>query len=236
MKTPSSLITKILATGISLSMLTVASAVNILISDFSSTTKSGTTLSGISWTTEGITAPANSLTATNTTLNTGDGDLWTTADAAGYFAPNNNTGSGGVWNTQVDFTTLGDSIDLTNFELDWINFNNSGINQPSARDNTFTLKILDLDNANAELFSNSIKTAAVNTVASGVQTTTFDLSSISLLSGNNYRLFIEASEADVAGSHSSIGAITLNGTVVPEPTSLALLFMSGSLLLVRRRP
>jgi len=228
--------TALLALGSSLSFSSVASAATILGTDFTGTTATGTTLSGITWTSEGITAPATSMTVTNTVTHTGDGDLWTTADAVGFFAPNNNIGSGGEWSTEITFTTQGASIALNNFALDWINLNNSGINQPSERDNEFSLTILDADNGDAQLFTDTIVTPAVNTTAAaaGVQTTNYDLSAVSLDANTNYTLLIEAAGGTIAGSHAGIDAVTLTSNVVPEPSSTLLFGLGGSLLLFRR--
>lgn len=223
-------------------MPSVASAAFILSTDFSGSSEAGTTLNNISWTSSGITAPGSSLSVTNGIISPGNttitpaGDLWTTAETNGYFAPHNNTGSGGDWNTQINFTTLSSGIALGDLDLLWTNVNNQGVIQPAARDNTFQVQLIDIDNANNVIYdSGAIDTPAVNTASEGSQTLTFDLSSLTLDANTNYGLYIAALDAPIAGSHTAIDSLTLNGAVVPEPSSALLVGLAGGLSLLRRK-
>ena len=125
----------LLSLSVSLSLIPASAFGTVIVmSDFDGTTRAGTTLSGITWTTTGVTAPAASVSVNNTNQSTGNGNLFTTGATAGFIAPANNTGNGGVWNVVFSFTTQSDAIELDDFVIDWANFNGSGGNQNALRD------------------------------------------------------------------------------------------------------
>lgn len=213
-----------------------SSAATILTSDFSGTTKSGTTMSGITWTTVGIVAPGPALTVDNTIQSAGSGNLFTTAAATGVIAPANNTSNGGEWNVVADFTTLADPIELDDFELTYIHFNGGGAFQNVTRDANYTVEIRD--SGGAVLGGSTINTDNINTNpgASGPQTITFDLSSVTLAANTDYTLFVEAAQGDgPAGNNTGFDEFVLNGTVIPEPSSALLIGLASSMCLLRRR-
>ena len=217
-----------------------SSAATIISSDFSGTTKSGTTMSNITWTTNGIVAPGTSLTVDNTVQSTGNGNLFTTGSSAGVIAPANNTSNGGVWNIVADFTTLAQAIDLDDFDLTYIHFNGSGFFQNVTRDANYTVEIRDSSGTALAGSSVTINTDNINTNpgASGPQTINFDLTGVTLAANTDYSLFVQAGVADgPAGNNTGFDALTLNGTLVavPEPSSALLVGFASSMLLLRRR-
>jgi hypothetical protein len=225
-----------------LTVPSVVSGATILATDFNTGTVANSTtkvMENISWTTTGITAPASSLTLVNNgvvNLDLGTGDLLNNAEAVGLFAPDNNTGKGGEWNTTISFATLTADIVLGDLDIDWINFSGNASPQSVNRDNVFNIQILDADNGGASLYNVSQTTPEVNTSASS-PTETFDLSAVTLSGSTNYQLVISALDADNSGNHTAIDAFTLDGTVqsIPEPSSTLLLGLGSMALFIRRK-
>lgn len=227
---------KTFALAFPLILADAGSAAVILSSDFSGTSKSGTTMSNITWTTEGILSPATSVTVDNTIQANGTGDLFTTADSVGVIAPANNTSNGGEWNITVDLTTQGSSINLENFQLTYLHFSGSGTSQNAIRDANYTFEIRDSLGVALAGTSSTINTPNINTSIAGPQTISFDLSGVTLAADTDYTLFIQAADADGPnGNNTGFDAITLNGTIVPEPSSALLTGLAASFFLLRRR-
>ena len=126
----------------------VVNADVILSTDFSGTTENGFVLEDVTYTTLGVTVPASEsdLTVNNTTLANGDGTLFTTAAADGFFAVNNNTGNGGEWNVPINFTTDSDDIELTSLDFLYQNFNGNGGFQSAIRRSFVTVSLVDTAN------------------------------------------------------------------------------------------
>ena len=215
--------------------ITASATSTIVGTDFEGTTENGMTLEGITYTTTGATVASTfaDLTVNNTI---GSGNLFTTTAADGVFAVANNTSNGGEWNIQIDFTTGADQIILGAFSFDWLNFNGSGNNQNALRGTEITF---DLIQEGSSVISGPLEldTGAINTVNDGVQTNAFDLTGAATLDANTtYTIFLQAGDdpATPDGNNFGFEAITLTGTVVPEPSS-ALLLGLGSLALISRR-
>ena len=225
----------------------VSASTTIISTDFEGTTENGTTLENVSYITNGATVPASfsDLSVNNTTTN-GSGNLITTAAADGFFAVANNTGNGGEWNFQIDFTTGADAIDLEGFVFDWRNFNGSGGFQGAIRDTEITIDIRDA--GMSSVISGPIvqNTPNINTNTGatpggvppgvpGTQTNSIDLIGNTLAANTTFTLFVQAGDATTDGNNFGFDAITLSGTIVPEPSSSLLLGLSGLALLARRR-
>ena len=220
----------------------VSASTTIISTDFEGTTENGTTLENVSYTTNGATVPASfsDLSVNNTS---GSGNLFTTAAADGFFAVANNTGNGGEWNFQIDFTTGADAIDLEEFVFDWRNFNGSGGFQGAIRDTEITIDIRDA--GMSSVISGPIvqNTPSINTNTGagapnnmiGTQTNSIDLMGNTLAANTTFTLFVQAGDATTGGNNFGFDAITLSGTIVPEPSSSLLLGLSGLALLARRR-
>lgn len=208
------------ALAIALATTGTSSAQVVLSSDFSGTSKDGTTMNDITWTTGGILTPDTSATVVNTIQTAGNGNLFTTPDTDGVFAPANNTSNGGAWNMTVSFTTLGSPIGLQDFELTYRHFNGAGITQNVLRDANYTVEIRDSSDTVLPGSNSTINTDNVNTTAMGPQTIVFDLTGVTLAANTEYTLFVEAADSDgPAGNNTGFDAITLNSTggVLPSP-------------------
>ena len=219
--------------------------------DFEGTTENGTTLEGVTYTTTGVTVASSSsdLTVNNTNVANGNGDLFTTNFADGFFAVNNNTGNGGEWSFTIDFTTGSDAIDLTDFTFDFQNFNGSGAFQNALRDTEITFDLVDLLSGNSVLSGGPIveNTAEVNTGTGGtnptnsVQTEDFDLTGTTLAANTTFQIFVQAADGVLGGGNNfGFDSITLNGEVVesiavPEPGTAVVLGLAGLAACLRRR-
>lgn len=201
-----------------------ASADVILSTDFTSRTVSGTTASNITWTTNGVTDPGN-LTVDNITQGPGDGNLFDTTAAQGHFAPANNVGNGGEWEVPITFTTLGSDIELTDVVWAYTNLGNTGNVQTAARENGYTISIQDVGGDLITPVTESLD--AITGVLNFATPVT--------LSANTTYTIIFNADGIEPGSNTSIDALTVNGEVVPEPGSLALLGLGGLCVLRRRR-
>ena len=219
--------------------------------DFEGTTENGTTLEDVAYTTNGVTVASSSsdLTVNNTNVANGNGDLFTTGFADGFFAVNNNTGNGGEWSFTIDFTTGSDAIDLTDFTFDWRNFNGSGGTQSAIRDTEITFDLVDLSSGSSVFSGGPIvdNTAEVNTGTGGtnptnsVQTEDFDLTGTTLAANTTFQIFVQAADGVLGGGNNfGFDSITLNGTVVesiavPEPGTAVVLGLAGLAACLRRR-
>lgn len=206
-----------------LSASATANADVILSTDFTGRTVSGTTASNITWTTNGITDPGN-LTVVNITQGAGDGNLFDFAANQGHFAPANNVGNGGEWEVPITFTTLGDPIELTDVVWEYTNFGNTGNVQGVARENGLTVSIEGPGGALLAPVENSLDAITGSLIF---------VTPVTLDANTEYTITFNADGIE-PGSNTSIDALTVNGEVVPEPTSLALLGLGG-LLAARRR-
>ncbi|MEJ6560088.1 MAG: PEP-CTERM sorting domain-containing protein [Akkermansiaceae bacterium] len=206
-----------------------AEAAAILSTDFTGRSVSGTTASNITWVTDGVADPGN-LTVTNSNL-AGNGNLFSTANAAGHFAVANNTGNGGVWFTDIPVSILGGDIALMSVDLDVTNFNGSGGFQGVSRSTDFTVEVIG--SASGSLGSIS---GAGNGIPSDSFTVTF-ASPITLTNTETYDFRITASKTagSPAGNNTAIDSVVFNGTAVPEPSTLVLGLLGVFGLAVRRR-
>ncbi|MDP0490691.1 MAG: PEP-CTERM sorting domain-containing protein [Verrucomicrobiota bacterium JB023] len=225
-KNPGGLVVALLG-GVALS----AQAAVILETDFSGRTVSGTSATNITWTTNGVTNPGD-LTVNNIAVDGANpGDLFDTSAAQGYFAPDNNIGNGGEWETSIVFTTLADNIALTTILWDYGNFGNSGNIQTAFRSSEYTVSISEVLGGAVVLSPISI----VTTASDGIEGLLTFNTPVTLDANTEYSLVFNADGVS-AGSNTSIDALTVNGDLiaVPEPSSLLLLSL-GALAFGRRR-
>ena len=205
-----------------------ANAGVILSTDFTGRTVSGLTAGNIAWTTNGVTDPGN-LTAVHDVPNDA-GNLFDTAAAQGHFAVDNNVGNGGQWSTTFTINVTGAAIILTDVDLDFANFNNQGAFQGVNRSVAFTVSVTGSSSGPV-----GRKKATSAKVKAGSLAIVFD-SPITITGSESHDVKILAEEGiGDSGNNTGIDAMTFNGTVVPEPTSLALLGWSALTVLGWRR-
>jgi len=186
--------------------------------DFTGRTVSGATASNITWTLDGFADPGD-LTAVKETPedNATFGGLFSTGASAGYFAVDRNLGNEGPWSVDIPLTLTAPQIDVESVFIDWRDFTNTGGLQGAARDKIFTATI-----RNSSLVQ--LGTAFVNTAdaVDGADTITF-ASPVTLTNADTYTLNVFAEHgSDTDGNNTSIDALTINGTIVPEPSAFAL--------------
>jgi hypothetical protein len=185
----------------------------------------------------GINAPSTTLTFQNGTDGTTALNLWDhvlqTNVPAGEVFPRNNMTSGG-WDTTIQFTVLANTeIDLSNIVLDL------RIGGSSGGDNTLNSKngneIIDLiGSVSGSLGSVTTPTNSYPTVE---YTRTVDLSSLPTLDDSETYFLVIKERGYGFGHYKSFQAVALNGniTVIPEPSTMALVGLGSLLLIAGRR-
>lgn len=207
----------------------------VLSTDLSGTSyDSGTnTLSDITWTTDGVSAPASSLTAVLGSAK----DALTGSAPTGFLVGEDNVGSGGSWSTSFSFDLTGDDLNLTSIEIDYSYFQLNGTLQSNTGLNTnFTVTVTGSSSG----VLNSTLLAGQTLVSLSPETTgtlTYNYATALDLNGlETYTVEIAVTNSGVnQGTFAGVGGITLNATPVPEPGSLALLGLGGLLIARRRR-
>jgi len=109
----------------------------ILSTDFNGGSVSGSTLSGITWVTNGVANPG-ALTAMDN-----PNGLFTTTPAQEKFAPKRNLHNEGSWYVDILLALLGADIALSSVSLDAYIFNNQGELQTVNRNLSMSATLLD---------------------------------------------------------------------------------------------
>ncbi len=225
-----------LAAAAAVLLPTAASADVILSTDFTGRTVSGNTASNISYTTNGLTAPSD---AANAGSLTADVNLKSGTDTGGYFVPDINTDNAGTWSTTFDLTVGGANITISNVVLDGAMFNSSSQFQDVSRNTEIVVDFLNSSNASIGAQTLTAENSGANrSEAEASWLLTYDsaaISSVTLLAGQEYDLVISTTNASGTGNFTGLDSFTVNGTVIPEPASLALLAAGGLCLLTRQR-
>lgn len=220
-------------------LATTSNAATILGTGFDGTADS-TSMTGITWTQTGLAATPS------TTLGTTAG-LLTGGNTASHLVGNLNIGdTGNPWSFTVAFTTGGVGIDLTDIDIEGTNFNGSSTWQQNPRSLGYTVDILNASNVVVGNLLGATPEFGSNT---GTGTNSFDVSgvlrsyqdnfafasTVSLSANTEYQLRISVYEGTAqAGNFGGINSFSLNGNLIPEP-STALLGGLGLLFMLRRR-
>jgi len=221
----------VVATGLAIFGLAATSADAAVIAgtDFTGRTVSGLIVSNISWTTLGVNDPGD-LTAINESPGSLPG-IFDTANSAGHFAPDKNTGNEGPWSVDVPLVLDAGfvSITLDGVDLDWQHFNNSGVFQGVDRSVDWTVTVTGSTSGLLDTL-----TALNVTGSSGLETLTFGPSLV-LPATETYTLNINATGSNGTGNNTGLDGLTINGsaTAIPEPS--AALFSGLALLGLLRR-
>lgn len=230
-----------LAVGV-FSLTSTAHAATILGTGFDGTADS-TSMTGITWTQNGLAAAPSSTLGTSNGLLTGGN---TGSHLVGNFNIGNST-TFEAWSFTVDFTTGGLGIGLTDIDIEGTNFNGGATWQNNTRSLGYTVDILDASDSvigtltDATPGFNSLAGTGTNSFNSGGLDRSYQdnyafASAIALSANTDYKLRISVFEGiDEAGNFGGINSFSLNGDVIPEPSSALLIALGGSSLLLRRR-
>lgn len=200
----------------------VGHAATIAFADFNDTVKSGGSqiMTGIDWTGDDLVSvtPATSVT----TVASNNAGYFTSGFGATGFAPDQNIENEGPWTAAFELVFNGGSTGiLSSVAFDYAGLNNSGGTQgTNFRPQNFDITV------NGTAFDIQRQTTAVN----GNLTFT---GTAALTQGSNF-IEIISSEVSGPGYNMGIDNLSFGGTVVPEPSVLALCGL-GAFAAARRR-
>jgi hypothetical protein len=185
------------------------------------------------YTLNGVSSPG---TLTFTNVPSGTPSFMTSTDATGFAAPKRNPPN---WKVQIAVNVGSQAIELTDVTVALHSFNNgeetkTGINGGDfAPNHQPTVRLLD--SSQSTIDSETQDAWAVNgnnQVAAWTGVFTF-VSDDTLAANTNY--FIEIEMTGSSGNNVGIDSLAINGELVPEPSSLALLALGGLAMARRRR-
>jgi hypothetical protein len=214
---------KLTTTFTLLTCMTAVSAQGALIAstNFDSTTKSAAsqTMTDIVWTTDPLVTANSSVT----TLGNNDAGYFTTGFGATGFAPDQNIENEGPWIATFEITLdPGATGTLENVAFDYAGLNNSGGTQgANFRPQNFDVFV------NGDSFDTQKQTEAVDGA--------LDFTDAAALSEGLNTIVIVSTEVNGPGYNMGIDNLVFSGTVIPEPSSLALFSLAGLLGIRRRR-
>lgn len=233
------------AAGLSLSAMGSADADVIASTDFDGRSATNETASDLSWTTNGVEDPGSMSALSQSgpgTVSLFDG----TSLTQNNFTPGINTGNGDTfWSTDVALTVAsGFSVSVTDVTFSYVAVNGGeALNVP--RESDFVVTLIDPSGNKLESDITFGTSGTTSTPQTPTLTALFD-QPIALEEPGNYTVRIQGGDLfilnldnpigtrDETGNHTGIDNLSINGTVIPEPGSLALLGLGG-LMMVRRR-
>ena len=199
----------------------------LLFTDFDNSGVTGGVMQDVVWTENGLSAPTSlgaSAAVRNNTGGTANGDA-----GEGYFSPDQNINSSTevapAWTATWLITVGASDVSVTDIVLESAE-SNSG-STLGAGNGSSNINISIASFSQTQLRNNGSGASQVLTYTPG--------SPFVLAAGHDYNLTLKLWEGSSSGNFESLDSLTFNGTIVPEPGSLALLGIGGLFVGYRRR-
>lgn len=215
---------------------TGANAAVLASTDFDSSTAAGNTKSNLNWTLNGVDDPGDMSANVfgGGAVNMFDGNLF----VQDIFIPGLNVGNtNSSWETSVNITVAaGFNVTLTD-----VTFNSVSVSGGQAenvnRRNDYRVTVF---NPSAVQVATAEQADVNAGTGNGQPLVTLDFTDVALTDPGTYTLVIRGGDflgANETGNHTGLDNLSINGdvSVIPEPTSLALLSLGGLLIARRRR-
>jgi len=232
--------TMTLATALLIGASSAASAATVLASDFDDRVVSGSSVSNISWTTNGVSAPTDlSVVGEDFAGNPFGATFFDTTAARNRMAVNLNIENEGRWFIDINLNTLSENLGLTELTLDGFTYNNGGRLQTVGRELDFTASIIRTGDGTV-LFNDEDDNVHLRDQngAGGPFAVSFDLTSVFLSANTGYILRIGGnSDRRNRGNNGGFDNLSLTGETlvpVPLPAGGVLLLSAIGGLFVRR--
>ena len=206
----------------------------ILSSNFDAhgSTDGSTSFTGINWITNGVSTPGSTVAIMPGMVQT-NGSL----DNLNRLAVDRNIDTAGLWEIDIAFTALVSGITLEDVTFDYQFISGNGSNQAAAHPDSGVVQVVLLNGAaNHGFTGRQIGPLGTSDPASNSGTDVLaDFNDFTLTNGDDYILRFQVSSNANSGNNFALDNFSLNGSIIPEPSSAALLGLGGLALLLRRR-
>ncbi len=210
----------------------ITHAATLLSTDFTNTSIAGTTMNGVSWTENGLSAPT-SLSASSNLFTAG-----AAAAANGYMSVgvniNGSTELLPAWSTTWTITVGASDIQLDTINLFSVEHNSGG--SLGAGNGTSRINLSIVDNNTSGTVANQTLTKSNGNATPEELIYNFGGSPLAMTGGNTYDVTFTLWENSSSGHFEALDSVSFEGsTAIPEPSSMILLGLFSLCLLRRRR-